>query len=112
MSMAEYEITLTGDDIPAQLDKLCAVEPGVYGKRWNPDGSLTVMVRAVTDGHERQANELIDALEQAGHPIAAPAPDEGPRRRSARYLDKNPDEAVSPKSDRDLDSNPDTEAEA
>ncbi len=59
MSMAEYEITLTGDDLPARLNKLCAAEPGVYGKRWNLDGSLTVMIRS-----ERQANELIDALEQ------------------------------------------------
>ncbi len=110
--MAEYEIILTGDDIVAQLNKLCAAEPGVYGKRWNPDGSLTVMIRAVTDGHERSANELTDALEQVEHPMAAPAADEGPRRRSARYLDKNPDEAVSPKSDRDLDSSPDEAAEA
>jgi hypothetical protein len=44
--MAEYEITLTGDDILEQLNRLCAVEPGVYGKRWNPDGSLAVMVRS------------------------------------------------------------------
>ena len=105
--MAEFELILTGEDIQARLDKLCAIEPGVYGKRWNADGSLTVLVRS-----ERRANELIDALEQAEHPIAAPEPDEAPRRRSARYLDKNPDEAVSPKSDRYLDSSPDGAAEA
>ncbi len=61
--MAEYEITLTGEDIPARLNKLCAAEPGVYGKRWNPDGSLTVMIRS-----ERSANELTDALEQVESP--------------------------------------------
>ncbi len=60
MSMAEYEIILTGEDIPAQLNKLCAIEPGVYGKRWNPDGSLTVMVRST-----RGSTELLAALEKA-----------------------------------------------
>ena len=100
--MAEFEIILTGEDIQAQLNKLCALEPGVYGKRWNPDGSLTVLVRST-----RSANELIDALEQVGHPIAAPAPDEGPRRRPARYLDKNPDTVDALPSDSYLDSSPD-----
>lgn len=89
--MAEFELILTGEDLPAQLNKLCAAEPGVYGKRWNPDGSLTVLVRST-----RSANELIDALDaphvaQAEHPTAAQAPDEGPRRRSSRYLDVSPD---------------------
>ncbi len=63
MSMAEYEIILTGDDIVAQLNKLCAIEPGVYGKRWNPDGSLAVMVRS-----ERESTDLLAALEKAESP--------------------------------------------
>lgn len=101
--MAEYEIILTGEDIQAQLNKLCAVEPGVYGKRWNPDGSLTVLVRA---------HELLAALDQPEQPAATPVFDEGPRRRPARHLDKNPDSVDVPKSDRDLDPTPDEEVGA
>ncbi len=82
--MAECEIILTGDDIMAQLNKLCAIEPGVYGKRWNPDGSLTVMVRAVADGHERGSTDLLAALEQAEERPAAPKPDEAPKPRTPR----------------------------
>ncbi len=77
--MAEYEITLTGEDIPAQLNKLCAIEPGVYGKRWNPDGSLTVMIRS-----ERGSTDLLAALEQAEERPAAPKPDEAPKPRTPR----------------------------
>ncbi len=84
MSMAEYEIILTGDDILAQLNKLCAIEPGVYGKRWNPDGSLTVMVRAGADGHERGADELLAALEQADQRTAAPEHAESLKHKPGR----------------------------
>ena len=77
--MAEYEIQLTGEDSLAQLNRLCAVEPGVYGKRWNPDGSLAVMVRS-----ERTAEDLVAALEQADRRTAAPEPVESPRSRTRR----------------------------
>ena len=87
MSMAEYEIALMGEDIMAQLNKLCAVEPGVYGKRWNPDGSLAVMVRS-----QRSSQDLLAALEQADQKIAAPEQIESPRSRPGRRSPEVPEE--------------------
>jgi hypothetical protein len=76
--MAEYEIQLTGEDIPARLNTLCAIEPGVYGKRWNADGSLAVMVRS-----ERTSSELRAALESAPPDQAGPPSRRGRRPESA-----------------------------
>jgi hypothetical protein len=66
--MNEYEIVLTGesrDDALARAKALSGIEPGVYGKRWNPDGSLTIMVRS-----EQSRDVLMAALDEAEHPKA------------------------------------------